>query len=77
MKCIKQNIFVSMLIKSYGISEKEMIKTFNCGVGFCLIIKPKNLNKVKKCFTKEFAPYLIGKISINPKKVIFSGKIDW
>ena len=25
-----------------------MLKTFNCGVGFCLIIKPKNLNKIKK-----------------------------
>ena len=23
-----------------------MLKTFNCGVGFCLIIKSKNLNKI-------------------------------
>ena len=39
-----------------------MLKTFNCGVGFCLIINPKNLKKIKKFFTKEFKPYVIGKI---------------
>ena len=36
-----------------NIEDHEMLKTFNCGVGFCLIINPKNLNKVKKFFTKE------------------------
>jgi phosphoribosylaminoimidazole (AIR) synthetase len=30
-----------------------MLKTFNCGVGFCLIINPKNLNKVVKSFSKS------------------------
>ena len=33
-----------------SISEKEMIKTFNCGVGFCIIIKPQNLKKVINIF---------------------------
>ena len=50
-------------LKSQGISEKEMLKTFNCGVGFCLIINSKNLKKIKKYFRKEYAPYIIGKIS--------------
>ena len=35
-------------IKSKGVSDFEMLKTFNCGVGFCLIVKKKNINKVKK-----------------------------
>ena len=34
-------------LKKNNIEDKEMLKTFNCGVGFCLIIKPKNLNKIK------------------------------
>ena len=29
-----------------------MLKTFNCGVGFCLIVKPKNREKIKK-FLKD------------------------
>ena len=33
-------------LKKNGISENEMLKTFNCGVGFCLIINSKNLKKV-------------------------------
>jgi len=64
-------------LKKSGINENEMIKTFNCGVGFCLIIDPKKINKIKKYFSKEFKPYVIGKISKNLKKVKFSGKINW
>ncbi len=58
-----------------GVSEKEMLKTFNCGVGFCLVTNPKNLNSVSKYFGKKFKPYIIGKIVKNSKKVKLSGKI--
>tara|TARA_X000000368_G_scaffold164016_1_gene129301 strand:+ start:417 stop:1445 length:1029 start_codon:yes stop_codon:yes gene_type:complete len=64
-------------LKQNNINDKEMLKTFNCGVGFCLIIKPKNFNKVKKIFTKEFKPYVIGKIILGKNKVNLNGKIDW
>ena len=64
-------------LKQNDIDDNEMLKTFNCGVGFCLIIKSKNLNKVKKFFTKEFKPYVIGKITAGKNKVKLSGKIDW
>ena len=64
-------------LKKSGIFENEMLKTFNCGVGFCLVINPKNLNKVYKYFPKKFKPYVIGKISKNSKKVKLSGKINW
>ncbi len=64
-------------LKNSGIKKDEMLKTFNCGVGFCLIINKKNLQKVKKCFSKQFQPYVIGKISKNSKKVKINGKIKW
>ena len=54
-----------------------MIKTFNCGVGFCIMVNPKKLDKIKKVFTKKFKPYIIGKISNGKKKVKLNGRVDW
>ena len=64
-------------LKKKDIKDKEMLKTFNCGVGFCLIIKPTNLKKVIKFFSKDFRPYVIGKISHGKNKVELNGKINW
>ena len=64
-------------LKSYKISDKEMLKTFNCGVGFCLIINPKYIKKINKFFSKEYKPYVIGKISKNRNKVSLNGKVNW
>ena len=64
-------------LNKMGVSEKEMLKTFNCGVGFCLVTNPRNLNLVNKYFGKKFKPYIIGKIVKNSKKVKLSGKISW
>ena len=65
-------------IKSKGVSDFEMLKTFNCGVGFCFIVKKKNINKVKKYFNKEFKPYVIGHFINNKKnKILFNEKIKW
>ena len=64
-------------LKNIGISDMEMLKTFNCGVGFCLVIERKNLKKIDKFFSKEYKPYVIGKISEDNKKVILNGSINW
>ena len=64
-------------LKKNNIEDKEMLKTFNCGVGFCLITNPKNLNKINKFFTREFKPYVIGKVILGNNKVQLNGKIDW
>ncbi len=64
-------------IKVQGVNDNQMIKTFNCGVGFCLIINSKNFNKVKKFFSKKYQPYIIGKIISGEKKIKIDGKINW
>ena len=64
-------------LKKNKIKDREMIKTFNCGVGFCIIIQSKNLKKIKKFFTKEYEPYVIGKITSGKNKIKLNEKINW
>ena len=64
-------------LKNNGISDKEMLKTFNCGVGFCIIVESKNLKKISKFFSKEYKPYVIGKILNCKNKVKLNGSINW
>ena len=65
-------------LKSKNISDLEMLRTFNCGVGFCIIINKKNIKKVKKYFSRDFMPYEIGFISKNStKKINFFNSIKW
>jgi len=66
-------------IKKSGVNSAEMIKTFNCGVGFIIISKKKNLNKIKSLFSKKFQPYVIGEIikKTNKNSIFFNGSIDW
>ena len=64
-------------LKKQNISEKEMLKTFNCGVGFCIIIKQKNFNKITKYFSQKYKPYIIGKICRGKIKVKLNEKLHW
>jgi len=54
-----------------------MLKTFNCGIGFCLIVNKNNIKKIKKHFSREYMPYEIGFISKNKKKLNIYNKIQW
>ena len=64
-------------LKKNNIKDSEMLKTFNCGVGFCLISNKKNINNIKKIFTQEYQPYEIGFISGGKAKVKTFGKLQW
>ena len=64
-------------LKNQNIDDKEMLKTFNCGVGFCLIINPKKLKIINSYFSEDFKPYVIGKITKGTKKVRLNEKINW
>ena len=70
-----KNIF--KWIKSNNISDREMLKTFNCGVGFCIIVKKSKIKQIKKNFSKDYMPYEIGFISKSKKKINVYNKIRW
>ena len=64
-------------LKSKNISDQEMIRTFNCGVGFCVIAPKENIKKIKKIFPKKFMPYEIGFISKEKIKINLSQSLQW
>ena len=64
-------------LRSKNISETEMLRTFNCGVGFCLIVKKKNIKKIKKYFRGYYTPYQIGHISNDYNRINFTNNIQW
>ena len=64
-------------LKKKNISDSEMLRTFNCGIGFCIIAPEKNIKKIKKKFSKNYIPYEIGYISKNKKKVNLFKNLIW
>ena len=64
-------------LKKNNIKDSEMLKTFNCGVGFCIITDKKNVKKIKNVFSKKFKPYEIGFISKDKSKYKTCGKLIW
>ena len=64
-------------IKSKNITDSEMMRTFNCGVGFCLIVNKKNISQIKKVFPKKYQPYEIGYISKEKIKVKLKNSLKW
>ncbi len=64
-------------LKNNNVNDNEMLRTFNCGVGFCIIINQKNLGKINRYFSKNYKPYVIGRISKNKNKLNLNGKVNW
>ena len=64
-------------LKKNNISDSELLKTFNCGIGFCLITNKKNIKKIEKIFSKRYRPYKIGIISKEKSKIKTFGKLKW
>ena len=64
-------------LKKNNINESEMLKTFNCGIGFCLLTNKKNIKNIQKIFSKNYLPYQIGYVSKERKKTKIFGKLKW
>jgi len=64
-------------LKKNNIKDSEMINTFNCGVGFCIIVDKKNINKVSRFFPKKYKPYEIGFLNNDKARIKTFGTIKW
>ena len=62
------------LIEDTGVKNEEMYKTFNMGVGFCIVAPENQVRGIQKIFTKhKMKSYEIGRISKN--KGVFINKL--
>ena len=67
-------------IMSQGVTEKEMLKTFNCGYGMIIIGEKRNLKKINKVLIKyKLKADVIGKLKTKnkhrDKNLIFNGSL--
>ena len=71
-----QNIF--KYIRNAGnIGDAEMLRTFNCGVGFILVVSERDADFAKACVSKMYDCYEIGRIESRPDKIAFESRINW
>lgn len=60
-----------------NISDEEMLRTFNCGVGFTLVVSQKDKAAVIKHIQKYYNCYEIGNIEKGNTKIIFENRLNW
>jgi len=70
------NIF--KYIRSSGnISDAEMLRTFNCGAGFVLVVPQEERKAVIKHVSRHYDCGEIGRIEKGTDKVVFENRINW
>ncbi len=60
-----------------GISDAEMLRTFNCGVGFNLVVPQNQKNHVINHISNFYDCYEIGTIEKNCEKIVFKNRLNW
>jgi phosphoribosylformylglycinamidine cyclo-ligase len=67
-----------LLKKTADISEKEMLRTFNLGVGLTVVCKKEYANDIiKHMKNHKINAYVIGNIIKGNKTVIVNGEFNW
>lgn len=60
-----------------NISDEEMLRTFNCGVGFILVVSKEHKAAVMKHIQKYYDCYEIGSIEKGNEKIVFENRLNW
>lgn len=66
-------------IKNKGnVSDEDMLRTFNMGVGIIAVVSPENSDKViEELKSKDIDTYKVGEISKGDTKVNLSNSVNW
>ncbi len=57
--------------------EDEMLRTFNCGVGFVLVVAPQEKRRVMEHMEAWYPCYEIGRIAEGEAAVQCFNRLDW
>ena len=60
-----------------NISDKEMLSTFNCGVGFILVVHREAASQTAAYLSRYYDCYEIGRIRANEQKIVMENKLNW
>lgn len=60
-----------------SISDDEMLRTFNCGVGICMAVAKEDKSAVMKHINHFYACYEIGTIEKGERKIVFEERMNW
>lgn len=60
-----------------NISDEEMLRTFNCGVGFNIVTNQKDKAAVMHHVSRFYDCYEIGVIESGDRKVKFENRLNW
>lgn len=60
-----------------NISDEEMLRTFNCGVGFNIVVPQKDKDLVMDHVNKYYDCYEIGAIVKGSSKIAFDKRVNW
>ena len=60
-----------------NISDEEMLRTFNCGVGFNIVVSRKDKDAVMNYINQFYDCYEIGTIETGSSKVKFENRMNW
>ena len=70
------NIF-KYIRRNGNINDEEMLRTFNCGVGYIIVGSGKDKNMIMEHVRQFYDCYEIGHMQKGIKKIVFENRINW
>lgn len=74
---IKIPTIFNCLRKYLNVDDLEMLNTFNCGIGYMVIVSSLDENMVLKHINKYYTCNKIGCIKKGTKKIKFNNSLKW